>query len=235
MSDPSSDARRRRARELARAALERGAPLAWFEELYAEADRGEALVPWADLAPNPHMVEWLETRGQRPAPGGKIGRARGRALDVGCGLGDNAEHLAACGWNVVAFDVSASAIDAARRRFPSSAVSYCVGDACAPAAAWEGAFDLVTETYTLQVLPPAERARAASALSRLVAPGGTLLVIARGREPDDPEGAMPWPLTRAEVEAIGAGALTLESLDDFLDAEVPPVRRLRATFTAPAA
>lgn len=233
MSDPSSDARRRRARELAHAALDRGAPLSWFEELYAEADRGEAIVPWADLVANPHLVEWLTARGMRPNGAPPTG-SRGRALDVGCGLGDNAEHLAACGFNVVAFDVAASAVEAARRRFPASAVSYCVGDACAPPDAWRGAFDLVAETYTLQVLPPESRARAANALAALVAPGGTLLVIARGREPSDPEGAMPWPLTRAEVEAIGAGALTLESIDDFFDGEDPPVRRLRASFRSPS-
>lgn len=230
-----SDARRLRARELARAALDRGEPLAWFEELYREADRGDAIVPWADRVPNPHMVEWLAARGIVPGSNER----RGRALDVGTGLGDNAEHLAACGFDVSAFDVSATAIAEARRRFPSSAVTYTTADACAPPSEWRGAFDLVAETYTLQVLRPPERAVAARALAALVAPRGTLLVIARGREPDEPEGSMPWPLTRAEVSSLfGAtgvpAALELVSLDALDDDEDPPVRRLVATFVRTA-
>jgi SAM-dependent methyltransferase len=211
---------RARARTLAREAIARGEPLAWFERLYREAATGTATVPWADLVPNPYLVAWLDAH---PAP-------PGRALDVGTGLGDNAEELARRGWDVVAFDVAATAIDGARARFPASRVRYVTADLLAPPVDWRGAFDLVAETYTLQVLPPPERAVAARALGDLVAPGGTLLVLARGREPGDPEGAMPWPLTRPEVEAIGRAGLRLAAFEDFLDAEYPPVRRFRAAF-----
>jgi SAM-dependent methyltransferase len=211
---------RTRARTLAREAIARGEPVAWFEELYREAESGTTVVPWADLVPNPHLVEWLDASVIAP----------GRALDVGTGLGDNAEELARRGHRVTAFDVSRTAIEQARARFPGSAVDYVVADLLAAPAAWRGAFDLVAETYTLQVLPPRERRIAAEALREVVAPGGVLLVIARGREPDDPEGAMPWPLTRAEIEAIAGDGLVLERVEDFVDAEDPPVRRFRATF-----
>ena len=83
------------------------------------------------------------------------------------------------------------------------------------------------------MLPPLERGAAARALRTLVAPGGTLLVIARGREPAEPEGVMPWPLTRGEVEAIAGDGLTFMTFEDFLDDEDPPVRRFRATFRRP--
>jgi SAM-dependent methyltransferase len=211
---------RARARTLAREAIERGEPLAWFERLYREAAAGAAAVPWADLVPNPHLVEWLEAHPSTP----------GRALDVGTGLGDNAEELARRGWEVVAFDISGTAIDGARKRFPASPVHYTVANLLRPPAAWHGAFDLVAETYTLQVLPPAERAVAARKLGDLVARAGTLVVIARGREPGDPEGAMPWPLTRAEIEAIGRDDVALAVFEEFVDEEEPPVRRFRATF-----
>lgn len=211
---------RTRARTLARDAVERGRPLEWFDALYREADAGTTVVPWADLVPNPHLVAWLAAN---PAVGG-------RALDVGTGLGDNAEELARRGMTVVAFDVAPTAVAQARARFPGSSVRYCVGNLLEPPAEWRAAFDLVAETYTLQVLPPAERRIAAAALRTLVAPGGTLLVIARGRESGEPEGAMPWPLTRAEVEAIGGVDLALVVFEDFLDDEDPPVRRFRVTF-----
>ena len=89
---------RSRARVLARDAIARGEALAWFEALYREADAGTAVVPWADLVPNPHLVNWLDAH---PTIGG-------RALDVGTGFGDNAEELARRGLAVVAFDVAAT-------------------------------------------------------------------------------------------------------------------------------
>ncbi len=208
---------------MAAAAVARGEPLAWFEELYRESARDQALVPWADRAPNPHVVAWLDRREV----------TAGRVLDVGTGLGDTAEELARRGFSVKAFDLSPTAVAQAVARFPGSRVDYRVADLLALPPDWGDGFDLVVECYTLQVLPAPERQRASAALRRLVAPGGTLLVVARGREPDEPEGSMPWPLTRAEVEAIGGVDLGLRTLEDFVDDEEPPVRRLRATFVRP--
>ena len=211
---------RARAQALAASSLARNDPVGWFEQLYAEATRGDAIVPWDDRAPNPHVIAWLDR--EAPPPG--------RALDVGTGLGDTAEALATRGHRVVAFDVSASAVDAARRRFPDSDVRYEVANLLAPPTGWDLAFDLVVECYTLQVLPPAARGEGIRALRRFVAPGGTLLVVARGREPEEAPGRMPWPLTRAEIEAIAGDGLALDAFEDFVDGEEPPVRRFRATF-----
>ncbi len=214
---------RTRARALATESVGRGDAVGWFEQLYAEARRGDAVVPWADLAPNPHVVAWLDRALPEP----------GRVLDVGSGLGDTAEELARRGFDVVAFDVSPTAVDEASRRFPESRVDYRVADLLQLPATLTGAFDLVVECYTLQVLPPDARAHAIASLRRAVAPGGTLLVVARGREPEEPPGQMPWPLLRAEVEGIAGDDLVLASLEDFVDDEEPPVRRFRAVFRRP--
>ena len=211
---------RSRARALARESIRRGDAVGWFERLYVEASRGNAMVPWADLVANPLVVEWLDR--EAPLPG--------RALDVGTGLGDTAEDLARRGFAVVAFDVSPTAIAGARRRFPASAVDYRVADVFRLAADFEAAFDLVVECYTLQVLPADVRAEAVAAIRRTVAPGGTLLIVARGREPGEPEGQMPWPLTRGELERVAGGDVRLTSFEDFVDREDPPVRRFRAVF-----
>ena len=217
-----SDDARRRARELCNAALAEGQPTAWFEALYREAGEGRAVVPWDDRAPNPLLVRWLDAHTGLLRPGAA-------ALDVGCGTGDNAAELSRRGLRVTGFDVSPTAVDEARRRFGAVA-SFEAADVLALPAAWGHRFDLVVEVYTLQVLPPAERARAGRAIAETVAPGGTLLVVARAREEADPPGQMPWPLLRREIEALCDDTLTLRSLEDVLDDESPPVRRFVATF-----
>ncbi len=157
-----------------------------FEELYASVGGDLDRVPWARLAPNPALAEWLDGR----TPGG-------RALVVACGVGDDAEELARRGYEVTAFDVSETAIGWCRRRFPDSPVDYRVADLLT--ATWERPFDLVVELYTIQSLPPAIRRRVVGAITAPVAPGGTLFVRCFGRDDDAPTDSRPWPVSRAEL------------------------------------
>lgn len=212
---------RERARELCRRSLEAGDALGWFERLYAEAERGAAVVPWANRHPDPQLVAWLEGR-----PAG------GRALVVGCGLGDDAAELARRGWRTVGFDLSATAVRECERRFSADGLEFVVADLLDAPPEWRAGFDLVVESCTLQALPPEPRAAAGRALATFLRPGGQLLVIARAREEGEPPGEMPWPLTRAEVEGLGVRGLECVELRDFYDDEEPPVRRFRATFRA---
>ncbi|MGZ6265508.1 MAG: class I SAM-dependent methyltransferase [Candidatus Limnocylindrales bacterium] len=218
MSDP-----RTRARELARAAEARGDPSGWFEQLYVESERDGFAISWVDLAPNPYLVAWLDRQPNRP---------RGRALVVGCGYGDDAEFLADHGLEVTAFDVAPSAVARCRSRFPDSHVTYAVADAITPPAHWTAAFDFIFEAYTIQVLHGEARAACAESIGRMVAPGGRLLVVARSRKEDDPIGTMPWPLTRAEVDAFGRPGLDLASLTELVERGDPPVPRFIAEFVA---
>lgn len=171
-----------------------GDPTGWFETVYAAAEAGEAMVPWNREAPQELLVRWTTEE----QPDG-VGRS---ALVVGCGFGDDAEHLAAFGFEVTAFDVSASAIRAARRRFPDSGVDFVTADLLSPPARWQGAFDLVVECRTVQSLPVSLHRDASVHIGRMVARGGRLLVGAAAREEfDDPEQqAPPWPLSRSEID-----------------------------------
>ncbi len=153
---------------------------------------------------------------------------------VGCGTCDDPGFLASLGSQVTAFDVSPTAVAEARRRFPASAVNYQVADLLAPPPEWQGAFDLVVEIYTVQALYGPARAAAIAALPGLVAPGGTLLVIARATDDHEPvrdPALMPWPVTWPELEAMAGTALTARSVEKFLDHEDPPKLRWRAEFT----
>ncbi|WP_293718578.1 class I SAM-dependent methyltransferase [Stappia sp.] len=178
---------------------------AWFRAVYESAARDAAAVPWADLAPKQALSDWLADN-----PG--EGR---RALDVACGLGDNAEELAGAGYRTTAFDLAPEAVAWARERFPESAVDYRAADLFNLPAEWDGHFDLVHECYTLQALDGALRATAFPALARLVAPGGRLLVITRTR----PEGAdvdgPPWPLTPQELARFDALGFTREEATPY--------------------
>ena len=67
-------------------------------------------------------------------------------------------------------------------------------------------------------------------IASFVAPGGTLLLVARGKEPNESEGKMPWPLTKDELSLFKAGGLKEVFFEDYMDSEDPPVRRFRATY-----
>ncbi len=221
MADP-----RARARELARASIEAGDVVGWFERLYAESARDGFAISWVDLAPNPYLVRWLE---RWPAD-----RPKGRALVVGCGYGDDAELLAARGFEVVAFDVAPSAVARCEARFPGSPVRYLVADVLELPPEWERAFDFVFEAYTIQVLPGEARQIAAEAIGRTVAANGRLLAVARSRTANDPVGLMPWPLTRRELDSFAASGLVLAELEELVEPGDPPVPRFVAEFVRPA-
>jgi SAM-dependent methyltransferase len=210
------------ARILAKKALARGRPLSWFEQLYDEARHEGATVPWADLVPNPNVLPLFDAL---PHPD-----ALGQALKVGCGYGDDAEWLAQRGYSVTAFDISPTAISECMRRFPASKVNYIEADLFTAPSDWKGRFELVWESYTLQVLPPELRPEAIRAISNFIAPDGYLVFASRARDANEPEGDMPWPLTRSETAAFVQWGLTEVLFEDYVDEENPPVRRFRACF-----
>lgn len=214
---------RKRARELAKDYLAKGDPTGWFEALYKEAEEGKSVVPWADRGANPGLLEFWTARPQETE--GK------RALVTGCGLGDDAAQLAAWGFNATAFDISETAIRAAQKRFPSPQIIFTVADLFQPPADWRHAFDFVFEANTVQALPVELRERAIRSIADFVSPGGKLLTVVRGRTLDEPQGELPWPLTRQELDGYVAAGLTVETFEEYFDNEQPPARRFRVLYT----
>ena len=176
-----------------------------FEAMYAGAEAGGAEPPWDYGAPRPQLVEWAEARNL--AGGGR------KALVVGCGYGADAEFLVSLGFRTTGFDFAPTAIAGARRRHPASEVNYLVADVLDLSLEWQRNFDLVVESLTVQSMLPEQHSVAARNIAALVAPGGTLLVLATAREERSEVNGPPWPLARAEVEQFASGGLILDRLE----------------------
>jgi len=116
-----------------------------------------------------------------PLPVEVSGLAPGRALDVGCGEGADAIWLAGNGWETTGLDVSTVALE--RAAAAAEAAGVQVTWVAAGVAEAFGTFDLVAAHYPAIKRSAGEPELAA--LLRLVAVGGTLLVVGHG--PPNPE------------------------------------------------
>jgi|GEM_PF-169474 len=219
---------RHAADRLAARAVTGGDVTGWFEPLYRSGAAGELPLPWERDEVHPLLAEWATGQSL-------VGHGR-RAVVVGCGLGADAEYLARLGFATSAFDVAPSAVRLARERHPRTAVRYFVANLLRMPGAFNGAFDLVVDVFTVQALPPQARREAQAAIGRLVAPGGRLLVVASAGDTDGGVGGgavgvlggpPPWPLSRADVEAFAGDSLKTATLDAL------PGPLWRAEFTRP--
>jgi SAM-dependent methyltransferase len=197
-----------------------------FETIYAEAGGDPARIPWEQGSASQALVNWLNA----VAP--TVVRCGSRVAVVGCGLGHDARSLINRGYEVTAFDCSATAIDWARRMDPANADSYVQADLFQPPPRWRHRFDLVVEVNTLQSLHPDRRLGTMSAIADLASPHGHVLVICQGGStPARVEDGPPWPLTEAELlEAAALAGLAPDGpISCFTDGD-PPSSRMRAMF-----
>lgn len=145
-----------------------------FDRLYADSPRND---PWAATLPQYQyqrrkydaLVRLLPKQSYR------------RALDLGCGLGLFTERLARCAEQVVGIDISNVAIDcAAHRNRALTNVQMRQGDIMELAAELDSSFDLIVVADTIYYLPPPIQdpllKTVAERISRLLAPGGVLLL-----------------------------------------------------------
>jgi SAM-dependent methyltransferase len=190
-------------------------------ELIAEADPRAGYAAWAASYDEPgNPIVALE----QPAVWGLIDRLPPRrALDAACGTGRHAARLVALGHEVEGVDLTPEMLATARMNVPDASLreadlrSIPSGD---------GAYDLVVCGLALAHLPERELAGAVTELSRVLAPGGRLIVsilhpflAALGWQApfsgtDGRRGfAREYPHTQADyLAALGGAGLTLEEL-----------------------
>jgi SAM-dependent methyltransferase len=121
---------------------------------------------WHLTRPSPELVSAL---GDGWLPG------RGRALDVGCGLGAEAGHLALTGWQVAGIDLSHTALTRAAKEHSEPA--FLRADLRRLPFA-RHSFDAALDRGCFHYLSPADRPRYAQELRRVLRPGGRLLLRA---------------------------------------------------------
>jgi SAM-dependent methyltransferase len=211
-------------RELAESYLIQGNPTGWFEQVYKKAAGDIKQVVWADLVANPCLVEWLA----KNAPNGN------RAIVVGCGLGDDVAFLATHGFDVIGFDISATAVAMCKKRYPEIGACFQVADLFNCPADWRQAFDLVFECNTIQALIGSWRTRALNAIAELVTPAGVVLVSCRSRNAGEKEDAFPLPLDHAELAGFERAGLKQLSFNCYDDEQNPPVPHFFASYQRPA-
>jgi SAM-dependent methyltransferase len=146
----------------------------WWDGFYADRTKG---VPFFAEKPDESLVSYLDR--------GLI--APGRALDLGCGPGRNALHLASLGFEVDAVDLSPTAVTWAKERARAAGadIRFHCGDAFALTtgdAELGGPYDLIHDSGCFHHLPPHRRVSYLALLDRALAPGGhfTLTCFAPG-------------------------------------------------------
>lgn len=210
--------------QLAKDYADRGDPNGWFEEFYARADGDIQKVYWADLKPNPLLLDWIE---KNPVKEGK------RAITIGCGLGDDAELLMQHGYQVIAFDISQSAIEMCQQRYPNSTVDYLVADLFNYPEEWRRGFDLVYECNTIQILKGPSRIKALELISDFTAPGGKVIVSCRSREKGEELDKFPLALDRDEIDGFQRAGLSEISFLAYDDDQEPSVPHFFAVYNRP--
>ncbi|RKT18524.1 methyltransferase family protein [Streptomyces sp. 1114.5] len=190
-------------------------PAPFWDRFYADrsADR-----PFFAPKPDENLVSYLDRDLLRP----------GRALDLGCGPGRNAIHLAAAGFEVDAVDLSSTAVAWAEERAREAGAGAnlrfhraSIFDAELPHAQ----YDLVYDSGCLHHLPPHRRVSYLALLDRLLAPNGHFAVTAFAA------GAMGSERPDEELYRLGAleGGLAyspdeLRSIfRDFMPLEIRPM------------
>ena len=140
----------------------------FWEERYRDAS------PETSGRPSAVLVRYAEAR------------TPGRALELGCGKGDDAVWLAGRGWTVTAVDVSATVLGLARANAERAGVADRIAFARHDLSQSfpQGEFDMV---YAMFLESPVEfgRANALRHAASAVMPGGLLLVATHGSQP-------PW-------------------------------------------
>lgn len=155
-------------------------------------------VPWEIGQPQPVVCAVLESM------------SPGRLLDVGCGLGRNAKFASDHGHDVVAIDISATAINKCLEMYGDSGVEFHNLDACDTGLA--GEFDIILDSATYHAIPAPRRLDYLQEMSRLAFEGTIFHLITFAVS----DHGMPKPLASELselIKTVESGGWQIESAE----------------------
>ena len=166
----------------------------FFESAY------EGTPPWDIGRPQPEFVR-LEAAGE----------IRGSVLDVGCGTGENALHMAAKGHDVWGIDGAPTAIKKAKAKAKERALKVnFVGHDALRLESLGRTFDTVIDSGLFHVFDDADRKTFARSLESALAAGGRYFMMCFSeREPGD---WGPRRVTQAEIRETFTKGWEIESI-----------------------
>jgi SAM-dependent methyltransferase len=167
----------------------------------------------------------------RPLFEGPDAMEPGRALDVGCGSGRDAVHLAGRGWQVTAVEFVEKALARAKQRAADEGVQvrWVRGDVGELGRlGLEPGYTLLYDFGCIQGLSDSARRGAAAGLTELAAQGARLLFLAfkAGRRM-----VLPRGMDREHVVALLGDGWELQHAESVVTEDMPrPVRRAEPTL-----
>ncbi len=147
--------------------------------------------PWDVGHPQPVFESLVEAGEIKP----------GRALDIGCGRGENAIMLALNGFDVTGIDLVKDAISDARAKAIEHhvKVNFVVGDVLQMDRLFaEGEFDAVIDSGLFHVMTDEERPVFARQVHRVLKTGGKYFMLCFSDK--EPPGQGPRRVSKAEIE-----------------------------------
>lgn len=151
----------------------------------------EQRLPWDAELPPPEVIDVVKTL------------PPGRALDLGCGLGRACVYLARHGWQCDGIDFVEQAIVTARQRAERAGVSDQIAFHVASVADLDflqPAYDLIIDVGCLHAQNAEVQIKYAQHATRLLKPGGCLLLFAHVRNEADP--ADGHGITAAQIQEL---------------------------------
>ncbi|AOR37348.1 hypothetical protein BFF78_27105 [Streptomyces fodineus] len=172
-----------------------------YQKGYLPGAVGARRAPWDIGRPQDAVVELAAK-----------GAFTGSILDIGCGLGDNAIHLAGRGLDVTAVDSAPTAVETAKARAASEGVQVNFGVADATTlAGYENRFDTILDSGLYHCLTDEDRKRYVEALARAGKPGARLHLLSFTNEL--PQAHFLVPVTEDTLRGDFVAPWTIEALN----------------------
>jgi ubiquinone/menaquinone biosynthesis C-methylase UbiE len=139
----------------------------------------------------------------------------GRALDIGCGRGENAIMLAMNGCDVTGIDLAETAISDAKARAAEQHVNvnFVVGDVLKLDQYFkESEFDVIIDSFLFHTIEDEERPLFARQVYKVLKPGGKYFMLCFSDK--DPGGPGPRRISKAEIKDTFAPLFKLIYIED---------------------